>query len=75
MFKLLSVKWSFLRVRSGDHTVKLICCQTGRCVRTLLGHRRTPWVVRLRTDKARTNGILYHLNGEASAGSRATRTG
>ena len=30
----------------GDHTVKLIDCRTGRCVRTLTGHRRTPWVVR-----------------------------
>lgn len=35
-----------LLVRSGDHTVKLMCCRTGRCVRTLEGHRRTPWVVR-----------------------------
>jgi activator-of-BECN1-regulated-autophagy protein 1 len=32
--------------RSGDHTVKLICSRTGVCVRTLTGHRRTPWVVR-----------------------------
>jgi WD40 repeat protein len=23
-----------------------MCCRTGRCVRTLEGHRRTPWVVR-----------------------------
>ena len=30
----------------GDHTVKLIDCRTGRCVRTLTGHRRTPWAVR-----------------------------
>ena len=30
----------------GDHTVKLIDCRTGRCVRVLTGHRRTPWVVR-----------------------------
>ena len=32
--------------RSGDHTVKLIDCRTGECLRTLTGHRRTPWVVR-----------------------------
>ncbi|XP_031251263.1 uncharacterized protein LOC116109176 [Pistacia vera] len=30
----------------GDHTVKIIDCQTGRCLRVLCGHRRTPWVVR-----------------------------
>ena len=31
---------------SGDHTVKLTLWRTGVCVRTLVGHRRTPWVVR-----------------------------
>eukprot|EP00898_Chlorokybus_atmophyticus_P003935 jgi/Chlat1/4542/Chrsp29S04591 len=31
----------------GDHTVKLICCDTGLLLRTLSGHRRTPWVVRV----------------------------
>jgi activator-of-BECN1-regulated-autophagy protein 1 len=30
----------------GDHTVKIIDCQTGRCLKVLNGHRRTPWVVR-----------------------------
>ncbi|XP_077250879.1 uncharacterized protein LOC143890184 isoform X2 [Tasmannia lanceolata] len=30
----------------GDHTVKIIDCQTGSCVKVLSGHRRTPWVVR-----------------------------
>ncbi|KAK9099751.1 hypothetical protein Scep_023181 [Stephania cephalantha] len=30
----------------GDHTVKIIDCQTGRCLKVLCGHRRTPWVVR-----------------------------
>jgi len=30
----------------GDHTVKLISCRTGNCLRVLTGHRRTPWVVR-----------------------------
>jgi hypothetical protein len=30
---------------SGDHTVKIICCQTGGCLKGLSGHRRTPWVV------------------------------
>ncbi|XP_050106274.1 uncharacterized protein LOC126585788 [Malus sylvestris] len=30
----------------GDHTVKIIDCLTGRCVKVLSGHRRTPWVVR-----------------------------
>ena len=32
-------------ISSGDHTVKLVCCRTGACVRVLTGHRRTPWVV------------------------------
>ncbi|KAK2999944.1 hypothetical protein RJ639_022685, partial [Escallonia herrerae] len=30
----------------GDHTVKVIDCQTGSCLQVLTGHRRTPWVVR-----------------------------
>ncbi|KAJ8540425.1 hypothetical protein K7X08_030344 [Anisodus acutangulus] len=30
----------------GDHTVKIIGCQTGKCLKVLSGHRRTPWVVR-----------------------------
>ncbi|XP_076901904.1 uncharacterized protein LOC143556485 [Bidens hawaiensis] len=30
----------------GDHTVKLIDSQTGKCLKVLSGHRRTPWVVR-----------------------------
>ncbi|KAM0928170.1 hypothetical protein ACQ4PT_002312 [Festuca glaucescens] len=30
----------------GDHTVKIIDCQTGKCLKVLGGHRRTPWVVR-----------------------------
>ncbi|KAK7284185.1 hypothetical protein RJT34_18926 [Clitoria ternatea] len=30
----------------GDHTVKIIDCETGICLKVLFGHRRTPWVVR-----------------------------
>ncbi|XP_019448561.1 PREDICTED: uncharacterized protein LOC109351543 isoform X3 [Lupinus angustifolius] len=30
----------------GDHTVKIIDCETGICLKVLVGHRRTPWVVR-----------------------------
>ncbi|XP_044502976.1 uncharacterized protein LOC123223713 isoform X2 [Mangifera indica] len=30
----------------GDHTVKIIDCHTGNCLKVLSGHRRTPWVVR-----------------------------
>ncbi|KAL3626064.1 hypothetical protein CASFOL_029613 [Castilleja foliolosa] len=30
----------------GDHTVKIIDCRTGTCLKVLTGHRRTPWVVR-----------------------------
>nr|XP_029116901.1 activating molecule in BECN1-regulated autophagy protein 1 isoform X2 [Elaeis guineensis] len=28
----------------GDHTVKIIDCHTGNCLKVLTGHRRTPWV-------------------------------
>nr|CAB3453059.1 unnamed protein product [Digitaria exilis] len=38
---------------SGDHTVKIIDCQTRKCLKVLQGHQRTPWVVRfhpLRSD-------------------------
>ena len=46
----------------GDHTVKLIDCRTGRCVQTLTGHRRTPWVVRFHpTDpNVLASGSLDH---------------
>ena len=30
----------------GDHTVKITCCATGRLVRNLEGHPRTPWTVK-----------------------------
>ncbi|KAG9137504.1 hypothetical protein Leryth_016796 [Lithospermum erythrorhizon] len=30
----------------GDHTVKIMDWQTGKCLKVLSGHRRTPWVVR-----------------------------
>ncbi|KAL6571364.1 hypothetical protein OROHE_003007 [Orobanche hederae] len=30
----------------GDHTAKIIDCQTGKCLKVLSGHRRTPWVIR-----------------------------
>ncbi|XP_028778583.1 uncharacterized protein LOC114735091 isoform X1 [Neltuma alba] len=30
----------------GDHTVKIIDWETGSCLNVLIGHRRTPWVVR-----------------------------
>ena len=30
----------------GDHTIKIIDCHTGSCLKVLTSHRRTPWVVR-----------------------------
>lgn len=36
---------------SGDHTVKIICCRTGQCLRVLTGHRRTPWVVSQQSNR------------------------
>ena len=46
----------------GDHTVKLISVRTGECVRTLTGHRRTPWVVRFHPTDANVlaSGSLDH---------------
>ncbi|XP_076944564.1 uncharacterized protein LOC143615282 [Bidens hawaiensis] len=41
-----SADGNFLASTHGDHTVKIINCQTGECENVLNGHRRTPWVVR-----------------------------
>ncbi|KUF99222.1 hypothetical protein AM588_10011285 [Phytophthora nicotianae] len=30
----------------GDHTVKIICIETGKVIQTLVGHPRTPWSVK-----------------------------
>jgi activator-of-BECN1-regulated-autophagy protein 1 len=39
-----------------------MCCRTGRCVRSLEGHRRTPWVVRFHPTNASllVSGSLDH---------------
>ena len=42
--KYLKSDFSFLP-RSGDHTVKITCCFTRKCIRTFAQHTRTPWVV------------------------------
>jgi len=46
----------------GDHTVKLIDCATGKCLATLAGHRRTPWVVRFHPSNPHVlaSGSLDH---------------
>eukprot|EP00850_Spirogloea_muscicola_P014702 SM000107S14068 [mRNA] locus=s107:376089:382541:+ [translate_table: standard] len=46
----------------GDHTVKIICCHTGQCLKVLTGHRRTPWVVRFhpRSSQVLASGSLDH---------------
>ncbi|KAK4856464.1 hypothetical protein QYF36_017793 [Acer negundo] len=46
----------------GDHTVKIIDCQTGSCLKVLRGHRRTPWVVRFHplNPKVLASGSLDH---------------
>lgn len=36
----------------GDHTVKIIDWQTGKCLNVLLGHHRTPWVVRFHPQRS-----------------------
>ncbi|PWA57144.1 WD40 repeat-containing protein [Artemisia annua] len=42
----LSADGKILASTHGDHTVKIINCETGKCEKVLSGHRRTPWVVR-----------------------------
>ncbi len=51
-----------LHLRSGDHTVKITCCATGKCLRVLEGHRRTPWVVRFHPSDSSllASGSLDH---------------
>ncbi|XP_026447477.1 uncharacterized protein LOC113348003 [Papaver somniferum] len=46
----------------GDHTVKIIDCQSGNCLKVLSGHRRTPWVVRFHpvNPKVLASGSLDH---------------
>ncbi|ESR56944.1 hypothetical protein CICLE_v10018910mg [Citrus x clementina] len=46
----------------GDHTVKIIDCQTGNCLKVLSGHRRTPWVVRFHPLRSEilASGSLDH---------------
>lgn len=46
----IAMAWSpdatLLASTHGDHTVKIISVEQGRCVRTLHGHARTPWTVK-----------------------------
>ncbi|KAG1654124.1 hypothetical protein FOA52_010056 [Chlamydomonas sp. UWO 241] len=46
----------------GDHTVKVIDCFSGRCIKVLEGHTRTPWVVRFHPLDSDTlaSGSLDH---------------
>ncbi|XP_076894779.1 uncharacterized protein LOC143547180 [Bidens hawaiensis] len=46
----------------GDHTVKIINCQTRKCENVLTGHRRTPWVVRFHPSRSEilASGSLDH---------------
>nr|POE82164.1 isoform 6 of activating molecule in becn1-regulated autophagy protein 1 [Quercus suber] len=46
----------------GDHTVKIIDCQTGRCLKVLSGHRRTPWVPETPGDRSDclNNKVRFH---------------
>ncbi|KAL7473692.1 hypothetical protein ACHAXS_014166, partial [Conticribra weissflogii] len=37
----------------GDHTVKITCCHTGKLVRELVGHPRTPWTVKYHPTNSR----------------------
>lgn len=46
----------------GDHTVKITCCGTGRLLRSLEGHPRTPWTVKYHPTDSRilASGCLGH---------------
>ncbi|XP_022771364.1 uncharacterized protein LOC111314361 isoform X2 [Durio zibethinus] len=46
----------------GDHTVKIIDYEMGKCLKVLSGHRRTPWVVRFHPMLPRilASGSLDH---------------
>lgn len=37
----------------GDHTIKISCTHTGKLIRTLEGHPRTPWTVKYHPTNAR----------------------
>ncbi|KAI3760217.1 hypothetical protein L1987_50608 [Smallanthus sonchifolius] len=62
----------------GDHTVKIIDCHTGKCLKVLSGHRRTPWVVRfnpLRPEILASGSLdhevrLWNANTSECIGSR-----
>ncbi|KAL7579106.1 hypothetical protein ACA910_019137 [Epithemia clementina (nom. ined.)] len=46
----------------GDHTVKISCCVTGRLLKTLDGHPRTPWTVKFHPHNSNVvvSGCLGH---------------
>ncbi|KAI3748212.1 hypothetical protein L6452_11152 [Arctium lappa] len=45
-FLILLIEVAKFGVDSGDYTVKIIDCQTGKCLKVLSVHRRTTWLVR-----------------------------
>jgi activator-of-BECN1-regulated-autophagy protein 1 len=46
----------------GDHTVKISCCNTGRLLKSLEGHPRTPWTVKYHPTNSAivASGCLGH---------------
>ena len=44
----------------GDHTVRIVDCKTGRCLKTLRGHPRTPWCITFHpsSDELLASGCL-----------------
>lgn len=57
-----SIDGTALASTHGDHTVKIISCRTGQCLKILTGHRRTPWVVRYhpKSPNVLASGSLDH---------------
>nr|VDC64527.1 unnamed protein product [Brassica rapa] len=57
----------------GDHTVKIIDCETGKCLKVLSGHRRTPWwlychclIGYVRMDDRRQLCYIFYLMSSSS---------
>ncbi|KAG2306493.1 hypothetical protein Bca52824_026241 [Brassica carinata] len=57
-----SIQACFIAELWCDHTVNIIDCETGKCLKVLSGHRRTPWVVRFhpRHSEIVASGSLDH---------------
>ena len=73
----------FVASTHGDHTVKIIDVSSGTLVKTLAGHRRTPWVVRFHPSEPNVlaSGSLdntvrvWDISGCEESGTRESGSG